>query len=170
MSALQQKAWSPYVTGIIVGLLQIPALLIISSPLGASSWFVSIGGYIASIFDADVQQYAYLDKYMTSLKYLWQGTFVVFIAVGAAISSRMSGTRRKQYSPIWRKALDISLLQRLTIGFIGGFILLFGARWAGGCTTGHGVSGVGQLAVGSIVVAVFMFVGGMLVSNLFRRL
>jgi uncharacterized membrane protein YedE/YeeE len=47
--------------------------------------------------------------------------------------------------------------------------MLFGARWAGGCTSGHGVSGVGQLAVASLVVVISMFAGGIIVANLFRR-
>jgi hypothetical protein len=41
MNYLKRKAWSPWMAGIVVGLLQIPALLIISSPLGVSSSYVS---------------------------------------------------------------------------------------------------------------------------------
>ncbi len=44
--------------------------------------------------------------------------------------------------------------------FIGGFLLLFGARMAGGCTSGHGLSGVAVLQVHSIVAVGSMFVGG----------
>jgi hypothetical protein len=54
--------------------------------------------------------------------------------------------------------------------FLGGFIMLFGARWAGGCTSGHGLSGVGQLAAGSIVVTLMFFAGGIAVSRLFKKL
>ena len=55
------------------------------------------------------------------------------------------------------------------MGFAGGFVMLLGARIAGGCTSGHGVSGMAQLAVGSFVAVAAMFAGGILVASLFRR-
>ena len=48
------KAWSPYVAGILIGLLQIPAFLIIETALGASSSYVTVGAGIAGLFDASL--------------------------------------------------------------------------------------------------------------------
>jgi hypothetical protein len=171
MKLLKEKAWSPYLAGIVIGLLQIPALLIIESPIGVSSSYVAISAYIAGLFDPDIQEIAYFEKYMTSMKYLWQGSMVVAIAVGAFLSMRLSGAKREKYSPVWRAAVGIkSLGARLVMAFAGGFLMLFGARWAGGCTSGHGLSGVGQLAVGSIIVTISFFVGGIIVSLFFRKI
>jgi hypothetical protein len=171
MNPLKHKAWSPYAAGILIGLLQVPALLIIGSPIGASSSYVSVSAYIAGIFDPDIGNIAYFDKYMTSMKYLWQGGMVLFIAVGAFVSMRMSGAGRKSFSPAWRAAAGMDGLGRRSLmAFLGGFVMLFGARWAGGCTSGHGLSGVGQLAVGSIVVTISFFVGGIIVSRLYNRI
>lgn len=168
---LRKKAWSPYAAGFVIGLLQIPALLIIDSPLGASSSYVSLAGYLASIFDSDVATIDYFQKYMTSMKYLWQGSMVVAIALGAYISMKMSGAKRKSFSPAWTKACGITRLRtRLLMGFIGGFLMLFGARWAGGCTSGHGLSGIGQLAIGSIVVTISFFAAGILFSLFYKKL
>ncbi|MEE4378192.1 MAG: YeeE/YedE thiosulfate transporter family protein, partial [Candidatus Competibacteraceae bacterium] len=47
--------------------------------------------------------------------------------------------------------------------------LLLGARIAGGCTSGHGISGIAQLAVGSMLAVAAMFAGGILVAMLFKR-
>ena len=130
---LKKKAWSPYTAGIVIGLLQIPAFLIIGSALGLSSSFVSMSGYLASFFDSTVRQIPYFEKYMTSLKYAWQASMILGIVLGALISRRLSGAKREPFSPIWRRTLGItSLYQRLSLGFIGGAVLLFGARWAGG--------------------------------------
>ncbi|MFW6324150.1 MAG: YeeE/YedE thiosulfate transporter family protein [Desulfovibrionales bacterium] len=130
---LRNKAWSPYAAGIVIGLLQIPALLIITSSLGASSSFVSVAAYFASLFDADISSIDYFSKHMTSLKYLWQGSMVVAIGVGAYISMRLSGAKRRSFSPAWTQTVGIKRLgSRMVMGFLGGFILLFGARWAGG--------------------------------------
>lgn len=170
MNAMRTKTWSPYVAGVIIGLLQVPAFLIIGSALGASSSYVSVSGYIMRLIDPMIEEIGYFEKYMTSMKYVWQTSMVVAIGVGALISSRLSGSKRPAYSPAWRTLAGVSLSQRLGMAFLGGFILLFGARWAGGCTSGHGISGIGQLSVGSMVVVLFMFIGGMAVANLMRRL
>jgi uncharacterized membrane protein YedE/YeeE len=43
---------------------------------------------------------------------------------------------------------------------VGGVMLLFGSRLAGGCTSGHGISGMSQLSVASLVTVAAMFGGG----------
>ncbi len=168
---LTKKAWSPYFAGIIVGLLQIPAFILINTALGASSSYVSVGGYIASIFDRATIDIAYFNKYMTSMKYAWQTSLVVGIIIGAFISMKLSRTKRRKISRVWEKTVGIkSLFSRMLMGFIGGFILLFAARWGGGCTTGHGLSGTAQLAVGSLVFVVMMFIGGIIFSSFYKKL
>ncbi len=170
MSFLGRKAWSPWTAGIVIGLLQVPALLIVSSPIGVSSSYVSASGYIASLLDPDILRSDYFEKYMTSMKYAWQGSMVVGIALGAFLSRRLSSVRRQAFSPIWRRTLgNRSLGGRSVVAFVGGFVMLFGARWAGGCTSGHGLSGVGQLAVSSIVVSLCFFMGGIVVAGFFRK-
>ena len=47
-----------------------------------------------------------------------------------------------------------------------GVLLGFGARWAGGCTSGHGISGTMQLAVSSWISAICLFVGGIVMAQL----
>jgi len=47
---------------------------------------------------------------------------------------------------------------------LGGIIMGFGARWAGGCTSGHGISGTLQLAVSSWLAAICFFAGGILTA------
>ena len=51
MLSFTEKAWSPYVAGVVIGLLQIPAFLLIETALGASSSYVTIGGLVASWLD-----------------------------------------------------------------------------------------------------------------------
>lgn len=46
--------------------------------------------------------------------------------------------------------------------------MVFGARVAGGCTSGHGISGMSMLAMGSLVSVVTMFGGGMGVAALLK--
>ena len=49
---------------------------------------------------------------------------------------------------------------------IGGILIGLGARWAGGCTSGHGISGTMQLAVSSWLAVVCFFIGGVFTATL----
>ena len=170
MPRLRDKAWSPYVAGVIIGLLQIPTFLLMSTALGASSSFVTVGAYIAALLDPQVAQIKYFASHMTGAKNWWQVAVVGGIAIGAFLSMSLSGARRPAVSAIWARATGASSLwARGPIAFLAGFLMLFGARIAGGCTSGHGISGMAQLAVGSTVAVAAMFAGGMLVANLFFK-
>lgn len=168
---LAQKAWSPYLAGIVVGLLQIPAFLIIETALGASSSYVSVGGFIASWFDPSILKSDYVARHVTaSAKNWWQVALVVGIALGAFVSMKLSGASRKTVSSVWQRALgSASPGKRYVVAFAGGFIMLFGARIADGCTSGHGLSGMAQLAVGSTVAVAAMFAGGIATAMLLLR-
>lgn len=164
------RSWSPYVGGLAIGLLQIPTFLLMDTALGASSSFVTVAAHIASLFDSNVANVKYLASHMWGAKNWWQVAVVVGIAIGAYLSMRLSGARRQTISPVWARATGThSLLGRAPLAFIGGFIMLFGARIAGGCTSGHGISGIAQLSVGSTLAVAAMFAGGILAATLMRR-
>ena len=171
MHLLTQKAWSPYVAGIVIGLLQIPAFLAIETALGASSSYVTIGGLIASWLDPSILKIDYVARHVAATgKNWWQVALVAGIAIGALLSVRLSGARRHPVSPVWTRALGSeSPARRYAVAFAAGFIMLFGARIADGCTSGHGLSGTAQLAVGSIVAVAAMFAGGIVTAMLVLR-
>ena len=168
---LSQKAWSPYAAGIVIGLLQIPAFLLIETALGASSSYVTIGGLIAPWLDPSVVKIDYVAKHVAATgKNWWQVALVMGVAVGAFISMSMSGAKRAPISPIWRNALgSASPAKRYAVAFAGGFLMLVGARIADGCTSGHGLSGMAQLSVGSTVAVAAMFAGGIATAMLLLR-
>jgi uncharacterized membrane protein YedE/YeeE len=171
MLSLTEKAWSPYVAGVLIGLLQIPAFLLIDTALGASSSYVTIGGLIASWVDPSILRIDYVARHVsTTAKNWWQVAFVASVALGALLSARLSGTRRSGISPIWTRALGSSSPgRRYAVAFVAGFLMLFGARLADGCTSGHGLSGMAQLAVGSTVAVAAMFTGGIMTALLALR-
>ncbi|MFP4283825.1 MAG: YeeE/YedE thiosulfate transporter family protein, partial [Opitutales bacterium] len=57
-----------------------------------------------------------------------------------------------------------SLGLRSVVAFLGGMAMAFGARLAGGCTSGHGISGTLQLNLASWIALVCFFLGGMAVA------
>jgi len=164
------KAWSPYVAGAIIGLLQIPTFLLMDTALGASSSYVTVAAHIAALFDSGVGNVKYLASHLWGAKNWWQVAVVGGIAVGAFLSMYLSGARRQRISPVWARTMGTSTFAiRAPIAFLAGFIMLFGARIAGGCTSGHGISGMAQLSVGSTLVVAAMFAGGILTAMMLRR-
>lgn len=171
MPILTDKAWSPYAAGIAIGLLQIPAFLLIETALGASSSFVTVGGLMASLVDPAILKIDYVARHVAATpKNWWQVALVAGVAVGAFLSMKLSGAARRPISPIWQRALGTaSPMRRYAVAFLAGFLMLFGARIADGCTSGHGLSGVAQLAVGSTVAVAAMFVGAIATALLTLR-
>jgi uncharacterized membrane protein YedE/YeeE len=146
---MTSSTWSPYVCGVMIGLLQIPALLIAKRPLGTSSSYVSICGNVCGNLPVNKSQY--LEKHKTDPKSRWDIALIIGIIIGGYLSSHASGNVSNHFALAgithWR-------------AFVGGFLLLFGARLADGCTSGHGLSGIAHLGVGSFVVVASMFAGG----------
>jgi uncharacterized membrane protein YedE/YeeE len=54
----------------------------------------------------------------------------------------------------------------LLILFIGGLFVGFGARYAGGCTSGHAISGLSNLQVPSLIAVIGFFIGGLIMTHL----
>ena len=67
---------------------------------------------------------------------------------------------------MWVDRFGDGIPLRAAIGFAGGVLMAFGARLAGGCTSGHGISGTLHLNPGSWLAAAFMFVGGIATAML----
>jgi len=92
------------------------------------------------------------------------------VVIGAFISSLVSGSFEFTWVPDrWAKAFGPSPWLRLIGAFIGGILMGIGSRWAGGCTSGHGISGALQLAVSSWIAVSGMFAGGIATAFLLYR-
>lgn len=125
MPNLRSKAWSPYVAGAAIGLLQIPTFLLMETALGASSSFVTVGAQIAALFGASVGNVKYFADHMWGAKNWWQVAVVAGIAIGAYLSMNASGARRQVISPVWSKTMGATTLSsRAPIAFLGGFLML----------------------------------------------
>ncbi len=89
----------------------------------------------------------------------WRALFFVGIAVGAAIHAALTGRWALSWSaPGLEPRLPDAPGARLLLLLGAGTLIGFGARWAGGCTSGHGICGVGRLQRGSLL-ATATFVG-----------
>jgi len=60
----------------------------------------------------------------------------------------------------------LSTWQGLVILILGGLLIGFGTRYAGGCTSGHAISGLSNLQVPSLIAVIGFFLGGLLMTHL----
>jgi uncharacterized membrane protein YedE/YeeE len=91
--------------------------------------------------------------------------FLGGIALGGFLSAILSGSFRAEMIPtVWRERFGGSVAKRLIAAFLGGILAMFGARLADGCTSGNGISGSLQLAVGGWTFFLTLFASGILTS------
>ena len=98
---------------------------------------------------------------------------LIFLA-GALLAGLVIALVRKDFRftlvhTRWAEYKGKSAGKRLVWAFAGGFILLFGARMAGGCTSGHILSGGMQMAVSSLVFGVFVFASFLITGKVFYK-
>ncbi len=166
MSWLTETTWSPYVVGIGIGVLSWLTWLISHKPIGCSTSFARSAGMIEKLLRGPkVETRPYYQEVKPAVD--WQWMLVVGMVVGALVSSLLSGDFQLQWVPSrWTAAFGTNVPIRLIAALLGGVLLGLGSRWAGGCTSGHGISGTMQLAVSSWISAICFFVGGILMAAL----
>lgn len=96
----------------------------------------------------------------------WLMAFVLGMAIGGFIAGRTFPVPVRDVPQLWAKRFGNSRLKRFVAAFAGGFLILFGARLAGGCTLGLFISGSTQLAISGLYFGVIIFVVAMLTARL----
>ena len=160
MDWLSMKQWSPYAVGVGIGILSWFTFLLSDKPIGCSTAFARTSGMIERVFrGSKAAQKPYYVKFDPTVD--WEWMLVMGVIIGSFISAKLSGQFQIQWIPgKWSAVFGSALIPRWLVAFIGGIIMGFGARWAGGCTSGHGISGTLQLAVSSWLAAICFFIGG----------
>lgn len=164
MNWLTQTSWSPYIVGLGIGILSWLTFLLSKKPIGCSTAFARTSGMIEKVFKGKkVEQKLYYQEIKPVVD--WEWMLVLGIVIGSFISSLLSGDFQWQWIPSrWEITFGGSVFLRIIIALIGGIFLGFGARWTGGCTSGHGISGTLQLAVSSWISAICFFIGGIMTA------
>ncbi len=129
-------------------------------------FFCPLSGMLEKSFDPErVAQLDYFIRYLP--KFDWQLLFVVGIFVGSLLAALLSDSFKWQGVPdMWAERFGTNPALRGIVAFIGGIVAMYGARLAGGCPSGHGLSGIIQLAASGLIAMVFFFVGGIIMTRL----
>jgi uncharacterized protein len=172
------RPWPWYVAGPLIGL-TVPALLILGNKsFGISS---SLRHICAACFPANIPFFKYEWK-----KELWNLFFVAGILIGGILSAvLLQSTEQIQIHENLRAELSTYGVNEITSlvpselfnfsnlftakGFIlivvGGFLVGFGTRYAGGCTSGHAIMGLSNLQWPSLIATCCFMIGGIIMAN-----
>lgn len=168
--------------GLLLGVVFFLAVALVK-PIGVSTQFVVLDGIVWDAIDGSVvtktaegvtASNPYLAKYAKDVENPLNYNFVFVLAMmaGAFVSARLHGrlTRAERTMPaLWRANFGDSPVKRYAAAFAGGFIVLYGARLAGGCTSGHMMSGMMQTAVSGYMFAAGAFLAAIPVALLIYR-
>ncbi len=181
MMKLLQAPWPWYVAGPLIGLM-VPALLLI----GGKSFGISSNLRHACA--------ALVPSGIPLFEYDWrrEGGWNLLCALGIVIGGLLASSvllpdgYTVAISPATERDLHVlglhdlsglmpqelmgwaALASRrgwLTLG-LGGFLVGFGSRWAGGCTSGHAISGLATFQLPSLIAVIGFFAGGLLMTHL----
>ena len=160
--------------GLALGLVFFLAVLLVK-PIGVSTQFVILDGIAwdtvnPAVVTETAEGYTSTNDYLAKSdgKYAknvanplnYSFIFVLAMLVGGAVSAWLRGgigSGERRVPELWRANFGDSAIKRYAAAFIGGFIVLYGARLAGGCTSGHMMSGMMQTALSGYLFAAGAF-------------
>ncbi|UYV39058.1 YeeE/YedE family protein [Rhodobacteraceae bacterium D3-12] len=172
--------------GILLGFVFFLAVLLVK-PIGVSTQFVILDGIIGDAVNSELvtqtdtgftSTNAYLaksdGKYAKSVANPLNYSFVFVIAmmIGAFASAMARGgigADERRLPAIWYANYGDTPMKRYAVAFVGGFIVLYGARLAGGCTSGHMMSGMMQTSLSGYIFALGAFAAAVPVAMMMYR-
>lgn len=179
MLGFLQQPWTWYVAGAIIGLI-VPALLLLGNKhFGISA---NLRHACAACFPSNIPFFKYNWK-----KEVWNLFFVAGIFIGGIIAFQLlSDPQPVQVNPALVAELNgygindynnlvpteifswdsLFTLRGFILLVIGGFLVGFGTRYAGGCTSGHSIMGLSDLQVPSLIATISFMAGGFIMANL----
>lgn len=169
-NVLAMRSWSPYVVGICIGVLSWFSFASVNQPLGITGPFEhTVAMIVQAVSPSTASGAAYFQDAQKVEKLIidWEWMLVIGVFVGGYLSSTLSGDRAIKVVPsVWEERFGPNRTKRYMAAFIGGAVMMFGARIAQGCTSGHAISGALQFALSSWIFIPVFFVVAMLVAML----
>ena len=144
------QPWPWWFSGILIGL-TVPLLyILVGQGFGISTSLQEMGALCSP--NSKLSYFKDFDK----RKGLWTLMFAIGIVGGGFVATNYLSSSPIEFLP--DSYMSVAGAIRL---FIGGILVGFGTRYAGGCTSGHAITGIANLNWPSLVATIFFFVGGL---------
>ena len=163
-------AWSPYLVGALIGVLSMATFYFSDKPLGVSTSYARLAGLVGNLFSKGHIETLkfYQDK---KPKIEWEVMLMFGVILGAFIAAYTGGEITASWVPaLWAERFGPDVALRSGVAVLGGAVMAYGARLAGGCTSGHGISGALQLSVSSWIALACFFAASVVTAMLLYRL
>ena len=153
--------------GVLFGLLAVASIALFG-PIGVSTTYPRVTGeMLEKIAPSWAAHSPYLQKVGGALKP--ETMLAAGLVLGGFLAARFGRRRGETCAAGPVHASEKSGGSRLLHAFVGGFLLLFGARLAGGCTSGHVISGILQLSLSGLVFGAGVFASGIFTAKLLKK-
>lgn len=164
----QPPMWDARPAGLAMGILETFAMATAKRPLGVTSAIETAATATArAVAPGATQVNRFLVERDAARVIDWEAALVPGIALGSHLSARLAGQPSPPAVPArWERRFGPSRVKRNAAAFVGGALMIFGARLAKGCTSGHGISGNMQLAASSALFSVTMATTAAVVARL----
>jgi uncharacterized protein len=150
--------------GVLFGLVSTAAIALYG-PIGVSGTYPR---FIGAVSRRVAPEFAASNPYLVKMGSLItpETMLVVGLLIGGFAAALISGSRAPAADIV--HAGETSVGKRYRDAFVGGVLIIFGARLAGGCTSGHIISGITQLAVSGVLFGAAVFGAGMLTARIIK--
>ncbi len=160
--------WNPYVAGFGLGLTLLLSFVVLGTGLGASGANARLAAAAAHAIDPiAVETNGYLGPWFAEGSPL--ANYLVFMTLGALLGGFLSAAFAGRVRGAVERGRDGSIALRLAFALLGGALVGFASRLAGGCTSGQALTGGALLLPGSWAFLGAVFAAGFLVAPLFSR-
>ena len=157
---------NPYVIGFVLGVVLLASFLTLGAGLGASSGMARVAAYLEHrVAPSHMLASEYFGKWGSQPLYY----YLVYMAAGIVLGGLFSAILSRRLKPMLEKGTSFSSAKRLFFAGIGGLLVGFASRLAGGCTSGQALSGGALLLTGSLLFLICLFAGGYASAYFFRR-
>lgn len=157
LSNSKDRPMNPYLAGLCLGLVLLASFLVLGAGLGASAGLARIGAYAElCVLKSHTLTSEYFGKWGENpLQY-----YLVYMFVGVFLGALLSVLLFSRIRVTVERGRSASAGLRVFLALIGGVLVGFASRLAGGCTSGQALTGTAQLMTGSFVFLVCVFAGG----------
>jgi uncharacterized membrane protein YedE/YeeE len=171
VALFRRPSWSPYVVGAGIGMLTWFTFGVAHKAVGISTNFSQV---VRLLEEAAVPEHArqvtYFTDYQIPRVIGWEAALAVGVLLGAAWSAKLARDKSgRTLPPLWQQRFGARRWKAYALALLGGILLGYGARLAGGCTSGHALSGALQLAVSSWTFFAAFFSSGLVTAYLLFR-